>query len=136
LFRFQSAKAEQIKKLKKKGSTVIITDSPYKNDLETAKESDKSLAGLKQLFGGKNPKKTKKTQAPKRMKTAAKEDKSSSDDDDQEHAECLYCNSLFSQSKKGEGWVSCSLCKRWAHEECAGCNEDIDIFLCDLCTYT
>jgi hypothetical protein len=123
------------KKTRKKGSTAIITDSPYKNDLETAKESNKSSAGKKQLFCGKNTKKTKKTQAPKRMKTAAKED-TSSDDDDQEDSECLYCNSLFSQSKKGEGWVSCSLCKRWAYEECAGCNEDIDIFLCDLCTYT
>jgi adenine-specific DNA methylase len=71
LFRFQSAKAKQIKKLKK-GSTVIITDSPYKNDLETAKESDKSLAGIKQLFGGKNP---KKTQAPKRMKPPLKKTK-------------------------------------------------------------
>ncbi|KAG5878111.1 hypothetical protein JTB14_017978 [Gonioctena quinquepunctata] len=33
--------------------------------------------------------------------------------------------------KDREGWIKCSGCSRWAHEACAGCDDDR--FVCEYC---
>ena len=44
---------------------------------------------------------------------------------------CIYCLGPYSQSKAGEEWVSCTQCKRWAHEQCI--TGDTMFFVCKNC---
>lgn len=47
---------------------------------------------------------------------------------------CLYCSDTIGNSLRGEGWVCCVFCKRWAHEQCAGMQDDEEeVFMCELC---
>lgn len=46
-------------------------------------------------------------------------------------AECLFCESLFSEDHSGEVWVQCVMCNHWAHSLCAGA--DKDLYVCDFC---
>lgn len=39
----------------------------------------------------------------------------------------------YSTSKIDDGWIRCSACLSWAHEACAGCKEENDDFVCELC---
>lgn len=39
---------------------------------------------------------------------------------DSNDSECIVCGKLWSQSKRGDDWVQCMICKGWAHEKCAG----------------
>ncbi|XP_050302774.1 uncharacterized protein LOC126740690 [Anthonomus grandis grandis] len=54
-------------------------------------------------------------------------------EDDDEDAACIYCNSLYSQSKSGELWLRCQKCKKWSHAECAGVSRRTKFFTCELC---
>lgn len=54
-------------------------------------------------------------------------------DSDESDTDCLYCYELYSCSKDREGWIRCSGCSRWAHEACAGCEEEDDRFVCEYC---
>ena len=38
--------------------------------------------------------------------------------DSDEEWPCLVCCEPFADSKPGEPWVQCNMCKRWEHEEC------------------
>ncbi|KAF5285895.1 hypothetical protein FQA39_LY04356 [Lamprigera yunnana] len=87
-------KTETQKNNRKRGSTAIITDSPYKNELEISKEFKKPAVVKKQVFDSK---KTKRKVATKKSRTPVKDDTSSSDDDAQKDVKCLYCLSLFSK---------------------------------------
>ena len=49
----------------------------------------------------------------------------------EDDAVCLFCESLFSEDKRGELWVQCLVCEMWAHNECAGCEKDN--YVCDFC---
>ena len=46
---------------------------------------------------------------------------------------CLYCDEPYGESRAGDGWVMCIKCKKWAHEACAGVEEDDEDFVCELC---
>ena len=35
-----------------------------------------------------------------------------------DEAECLYCSSLFSESRPNDDWIQCQGCARWAHCAC------------------
>ncbi|KAG5884369.1 hypothetical protein JTB14_003316 [Gonioctena quinquepunctata] len=54
-------------------------------------------------------------------------------DSDESDTDCLYCNELYSCSKDREGWIKWSGCSRWAHEACAGCDDEDDRFVCKYC---
>ncbi|KAL4706751.1 hypothetical protein ACJJTC_014506 [Scirpophaga incertulas] len=60
---------------------------------------------------------------------------SSSEDDREEEKDppCMYCEEVYSVSI--EGWISCSLCGKWAHNSCAGIDDDDDevTHICEYC---
>ena len=41
---------------------------------------------------------------------------------------CLYCSETYSKTA-GEGWIQCTTCRDWAHDHCAGVDEDDVEFL-------
>jgi hypothetical protein len=57
-----------------------------------------------------------------------------SSDSEPSEENCIHCQEIFSHSKVGEVWVKCSLCGYWAHDACAGVEEeDCDEYSCDMC---
>lgn len=55
---------------------------------------------------------------------------SSSENDDDI---CFYCDELYSKSI--DGWIKCTICKRWAHNLCAGIDEEeYCTFVCEFCS--
>lgn len=121
----------------RRGKTVILTESPYKKELEESISAKNKNVVKRQI--GKALKTniiTKKYDSSSKKKKADARDlvSSSSDEDSQPETACLYCNDLFSNSKSEEGWIQCCSCKNWCHEECAGVDsDDCDQFKCDFC---
>lgn len=146
---------------RKKGKTAVLTESPYKRELENAlnekkekqkaKEERKIILKNKQkakeddarikLFHTRTRKKrAKKTSSKSKvfketmqedceMKTKQSLNSSVLVEDD---ADCLYCGERYSTSN--EGWVSCHVCKKWAHNSCAGMDsEDDEALICEYC---
>lgn len=134
---------------RKRGKSVILTSTPYKDELQAdidkklEQEKRKSLKTDKkgkkstQTKEKKQKQKTVKRQvfAPTQQKRLRKESSpsSSSEEDEEDDAACLYCNYLYSESS--EGWVQCWQCKKWAHCSCAGEDDEDDevVHLCTLC---
>lgn len=142
-------KLDTVRAQRKRGKTVILTDTPYKDELEEiqnkrfAKESKKQAKTFKKT-AKKDPRKRKinsiknvkarfdfSSQRPRqrRQSTSSSSSAVSNEDD----AACLYCNDLYSEST--EGWVQCRKCRRWAHCSCAGEEEEDDevYHICTLC---
>ncbi|PSN37911.1 hypothetical protein C0J52_19522 [Blattella germanica] len=65
--------------------------------------------------------------APQNSGNESPSDSSSSEEEpdcsDSNDSECIVCGKLWSQSKRGDDWVQCMICKGWAHEKFS-CNED------------
>ena len=55
------------------------------------------------------------------------------DDNSDNDPNCLFCDKLFSKSKKNEQWIKCLVCLKWAHDECAGVEKKCETFKCDFC---
>ncbi|KAJ4437982.1 hypothetical protein ANN_13921 [Periplaneta americana] len=98
---------------RRKGKSAIITDSPYKNELENFNSSSKGVKRKLQLASG------------------------SSEVDincDSDTTPCLLCKEPYSATSKSDGWVKCRNCGKWAHEGCTGWEEDeLDVFVCVPC---
>lgn len=124
----------------------VVTSSPYKTELESSLASKKRKVSSSSQMENER-KKTKKhrsiTNVPpvsKERKQIRKTSASSSirnipvrmnktvGDYD---ADCLYCCEMFSVT--GGKWIQCTVCKRWAHVECAGVPYMAKFFNCDLC---
>ena len=102
------------------------TSSPYKRMLQEEKERAKAHT--------KKSKAPSKEQKPKRnRKPKVRDHILSSDEDEDPDTLCLYCNDSFTRSVSEEGWVRCSVCKKWAHDMCAGIGEEDECFACELC---
>ncbi|KAG5893890.1 hypothetical protein JTB14_001075 [Gonioctena quinquepunctata] len=153
-------KTKVVKKKTKrtKGTAAVLTSSPYKLELEQAKtekenkENEKEMRRVARAQKMREKEEEGKTTTSKRKTTntvskAGKkykigkcgvkvrrqlqfDDQSDSDESD---TDCLYCNELYSCSKYREGWIKCSGCSRWAHEACAGCENEDDRFVCEYC---
>ncbi|XP_046397042.1 uncharacterized protein LOC124163957 [Ischnura elegans] len=125
---------------RKKGSAAVLTSSPYKTELEAAKAEKEYKERLKNIklekkeekkkLANKKKKPVKEKRKPKVANRALFLNESDSDESD---VDCLYCQDLYSKSKQNEGWIRCSGCHKWAHEACAGCEEEDNEFICDLC---
>ena len=86
--------------------------------------------------------KNKTTEKRQTRKTAQKrsskdiEDESDESDDgdadgDDDDAECLYC--LEAAKTSIDGWIQCTKFKRWAHDECAGVDDNDKDYECEFC---
>lgn len=113
----------------KKGKTVVLTESPYKNELlelSQTRPQQKATVVKRQLV-------TKNKQTRKRQKI--RESVSSSEEEgNEEDTICIYCKEGYLKSKKADGWVQCLRCKLWAHDRCTGWEEELLVeFICDKC---
>ena len=93
---------------KKRGRSMILTDTPVKNALEA------EAAKRKTKVKGPTSRKVARTLAPKKQVKAAKRPKATEED----ACQCLVCDEPFGNSRPGEKWVSCTDCGKWAHEDC------------------
>ncbi|KAI4458474.1 zinc finger fyve/phd-type [Holotrichia oblita] len=117
--------------------TVILTSSPYKDELisEQARTSKHSV--VKRNLRQPLVEKKTATHQPLRQEAAKKKTKESSDDspseDRDEETSCMYCGELYSNSKPGEGWIKCVVCQMWSHDACAHVEVEDDQYVCDFC---
>jgi hypothetical protein len=148
------------KKSRKHGKTAVLSESPYKNELQAElnlkiekenKKKEKAKQNMAKRFVQKHttfnkksktlqdksnhdrPKSKQVKKKAKVTKTSPKRKRDSSSSSEASDAECLYCGYLYSQSS--EGWIQCCVCQRWAHCSCAG-EEDEDeeaVHVCGLC---
>lgn len=81
----------------------------------------------------KNHKDISQKQLENKKATSAKKQFDWEDEDEDIDEECFYYEEAFPNSKYNEGWIRCGSCKTWAHEACAGCNEEEDQFECEFC---
>lgn len=144
----QSLKQRQTNR--KKGKAAILTSSPYKSELaEEIRKKEEGLSLRKRKLEERQVKKANKelqkqqTKA-KKIKTQPKTNKlpvkkklfkeeGDVSDDGDDDTNCFYCREAYSRSRANEGWIRCSICKDWAHEQCAGCEEEDDEFTCEFC---
>ncbi|XP_034839890.2 uncharacterized protein [Maniola hyperantus] len=126
----------------KRGKTVEITSSPYREELEATKKAQEMKENAKlvkqNLFTEKKGKgKQTNTQKGKGKGKSTKKNtqkkRKDSSSEDEEDVRCFYCSHLFSEST--EGWVQCPACSLWAHCSCAGVeDDDEDVrFVCERC---
>ncbi|KAG8285735.1 hypothetical protein J6590_074468 [Homalodisca vitripennis] len=102
--------AEKRKQNRKRGKKAIITDSPYKNELEeeTKKRQEEESKKRKRSDMKKQTQKTKKSIQIKKQLNFDVEEEAVVEED----CLCFYCKESFSRSKDNEGWIMCSLCKQ------------------------
>ncbi|KAJ8881262.1 hypothetical protein PR048_017738 [Dryococelus australis] len=134
---------------RKKGANVVLTSTLYKKTLEEEinarkKEEKKSLKNKRKKEQGtsgtevtnqprniKTEKEKISTEKRKRMIEVTKISLKSSEDDDYP---CTFCGELYKASMDRKGWSRCYVCHKWAHDACAGIEEDdYDNFQCDFC---
>lgn len=126
------ASTTRAKRSRPQGRALIMTASPYKNELEAEtqqkNEKEHTLAKKrKEREAKKKPatvasnKRPNKSMIKQRTTQQAKAGPSWAHESDSESEEgdstvCLYCNDTFGNSVRGEGWICCDICKGWAHE--------------------
>ncbi len=146
IFPIPKVERKNVKKTSnRRGKTVVLTESPYKNELmeEIKKKKVPKAATKRKLFTKdakkeKNDAKKEKSKKPKKKMlldaskpSCSKDPKADLDvDSNTDDEECLYCYD-FSE----EGWIRCVVCARWAHNSCAGVDseDDDNIHVCVLC---
>ncbi|XP_031347130.1 uncharacterized protein LOC116173619 [Photinus pyralis] len=143
---------------RKRGKTVILTESPYENELEEAldKQKKQCTAVKRNLKGRVKQKKAKKQKKgdiscdreneeeteKKKKKQRKQAIYTSSDDNNNEGTSgdeemCVYCHESYYETKKDDGWVQCVDCTNWAHEGCTGLEEDdLVAFQCRKCNFS
>lgn len=154
-------KAERRKTSKggrKRGRTMIATDTPEKNAIKEQKLKSKknpktasksASKNLKDLFDDKTKEQLSKKpdQEKKRVskKRKYKEESSSSseeetfpvvstDNEDSDEEECIYCCNSKNNDSSGEKWCKCIRCGRWTHYLCAGVEgSQWKTYVCDFC---
>jgi hypothetical protein len=74
---------------------------------------------------GAKPSKSKGKKSQKQKSGGHKECNSSATSSEP----CLYCKETFSTDK----WIQCQMCHMWAHYECAGVDDGVFNFVCEVC---
>jgi DDE superfamily endonuclease/helix-turn-helix, Psq domain len=120
---------------RKRGKSVILTSTPYKDELENSlKMKSPAQMNLKKIRSNTKIQSLNEKQPKKVLKGKGKENMPvQSSDSEEDDTECFYCNKKYSTDIHGEGWIRCCSCKKWAHDACAGADDDDDIFICDHC---
>ncbi|CAH2102389.1 unnamed protein product [Euphydryas editha] len=100
--------------------------------IKTKKRKDELKKQKKTTTKAQNKKFKKNSRSAKttkRRKVSSSGDESEKEND----TPCMYCEEVYSVSI--EGWISCSLCGRWAHNSCAGIDDDDDeaTHVCEFC---
>ncbi len=52
------------------------------------------------------------------------------DKPDLSNATCMFCVRKFSEDTRGEVWIKCVMCQKWAHLDCAGAERGS--YVCDF----
>ena len=118
---------------RKRRKTCILTDTPEKEALRLEQENRKSKC--KQRNSQNKTKKTKLASKFKKQiqhseyKLTQKYDETSDSDDEYF---CLVCLDTWANSRPSEKWIECTICKMWAHDECADTRGMLS-YICDNC---
>lgn len=117
---------------KKSCGSAVLTSTPYKTALEEDinKKEAKTKKIKKKSGNSKKILRQKKTEKQKHAKGSLSS--SSEPEDDERNATCLYCCEEYVTSI--DGWIQCRTCFQWAHELCAGVDENDDEFICEYCS--
>ncbi|KAJ4426065.1 hypothetical protein ANN_26874 [Periplaneta americana] len=123
----------------------VITSSPYKAEIS-------EFLRKKQQTAKTEISKRKLNYKPPMKRSRKKKESSSSDSEpsveissgesdlyiptvrlnpDDDDCSCLFCDGRFSEDSRGELWVQCLVCYKWAHCECA--DSETDAYLCEFC---
>lgn len=82
---------------------------------------------------GKSTKKKTKTNAKKTgNKSAKRKVLQETDEEDDDECYCLICCDSYSNSRPGEQWIQCTICKKWAHSKCTT-DENCTTYTCPNC---
>lgn len=137
-------------KKRKCGTAAVLTSSPYKRYLEEEKKNKEEKDDLKRKrveklkeksetvsfkkSEGKRNKNGKIIPQKKNWKNKGSPTRRQEDAQEEEDTECIFCQETYLNSASGEGWARCMSCSKWAHEECAGLDPEVDDeFICDFC---
>ena len=104
-----------------RGKTAHITGSPYKGELLSASDRKASkCAPINATLTTTRARKGKLMAPKKKTPSYGRENR------------CLYCDELFADTPDDD-CIRCTVCKRWAHDKCAGVDDGDDYFKCELC---
>ncbi|XP_069685007.1 uncharacterized protein [Periplaneta americana] len=116
---------------RKKTKSAILTDTPVKEALRKEEEArnerkNKKAANVKKRILTDSNESLKKIKKRRNYETEL-----SSETEDDEDCICVVCLKPYSKSKRGDDWIQCTMCKKWAHERCGG---DDPYYVCIHCT--
>ena len=105
---------------RRRGTTMIATDTPIKKKLEEIQKSRSQPKNSKRKLpiGQRSSKKGKKASEERKL------------EGNQQEWYCLVCAESYASSLPKERWVQCESCMKWSHEQCTGGN---DSYICDKC---
>jgi hypothetical protein len=116
---------------KRLGKSRILTDTPVKNEISQQKRRNET-----DVHKRKSLKKKSRQNCRKKLKYNSTVDATSSlFVQTESNLTCLYCNMLYSESRKElRHWIQCQgKCAKWAHVVCAGVNKKQSHFICEMC---
>lgn len=129
---YPKAKERKKNTNRRKIKTEILTSTPVKNILEEDQKKRNENATLKKAkIVKKLFEKTVKTKKTKKRRRSSSTSSTENDID----CLCLKCLKPWSKSKRGQDWVQCIQCKKWAHAKCVNndahyvchnCNSDLN----------
>ncbi|XP_030758031.1 uncharacterized protein LOC115883762 [Sitophilus oryzae] len=127
----QGNKNTKTKSRKTEGST-IITNSPFKDQLEEKLKTVKTKS-VKKNFGKARPSlcnikiKNRGTLEEKEKGSLAK-----TMSEEEKNTICVYCHEIYGDTCHEE-WIMCTKCGAWMHEECSDNETGADNHICDNC---
>nr|CAD7458318.1 unnamed protein product [Timema tahoe] len=101
---------------RKKRKSAILTDTPVKMAWSEEQKITKRKKEHR-LNANKSMKKLFPSDVKKRKRRPKDTSPTESENED-EDCLCIHCLGPYSNSKRGEDWVKCTKCERWAHEDC------------------
>ncbi|XP_052756520.1 piggyBac transposable element-derived protein 4-like [Galleria mellonella] len=124
---FRNCLADALCNIEGKNKKKTDNQVTEKGKKQIRKPGNKTAKKIKKTTDKENLQKKRQT---KRCKNETESEDSSSQVEDD--CACIYCGYLYSDSTKG--WVICGACHGWAHNSCAGVDEeDEEAHICERC---